>query len=191
MFYKIGVLENFASFTGKRLCWSLFLIKLQAFVWKIEFFHKYDYVIFKKSYKTRYSTLTFSLRVTRCAGHNTDLSSNSNISKTVRVNITFARTVFKEYSISFLVILRLITLQLWFFSYGRLRFVELWETQTEFFSFSSTKRVNVRRSSKPYWSLLKIFLKNKKIPITSNLFHENESVTYFKEKAELFNAFFC
>ena len=26
MFYKIGVLENFAKFTGKRLCWSPFLL---------------------------------------------------------------------------------------------------------------------------------------------------------------------
>ena len=33
--------------------------------------------------------LTLSLPVTRCAGHNTDLPSNSNISKTVRVNIAF------------------------------------------------------------------------------------------------------
>ena len=31
MFFKIGVLKNLALFTGKRLCWSLFLIKLQAF----------------------------------------------------------------------------------------------------------------------------------------------------------------
>ena len=30
MFFKIGVLRNFAMFTGKHLCWSLFLIKLQA-----------------------------------------------------------------------------------------------------------------------------------------------------------------
>ena len=28
---KIGALKNFAIFTGKHLCWSLFLIKLQAF----------------------------------------------------------------------------------------------------------------------------------------------------------------
>ena len=28
---KISVLENFADFTGKHLCWSLFLIKLQSF----------------------------------------------------------------------------------------------------------------------------------------------------------------
>ena len=27
---KIGVLKNFANFTGKHLCWSLFLINLQA-----------------------------------------------------------------------------------------------------------------------------------------------------------------
>ena len=30
MFFKIGVLKNFAIFTGKYLCWSLFLIKLQT-----------------------------------------------------------------------------------------------------------------------------------------------------------------
>ena len=32
MFFKIGVLKNFANFTGKHLCWSLFLIELQ--VWR-------------------------------------------------------------------------------------------------------------------------------------------------------------
>ena len=31
MFFKIGVTKNFAMFTGKHLCWSLFLIKMQAF----------------------------------------------------------------------------------------------------------------------------------------------------------------
>ena len=31
MFYKKSVLKNFALFLGKLLCWSLFLIKLQAF----------------------------------------------------------------------------------------------------------------------------------------------------------------
>ena len=29
IFFKIGVLKNFAIFTGKHLCLSLFLIKLQ------------------------------------------------------------------------------------------------------------------------------------------------------------------
>ena len=30
MFFKIHVLENFAMLTGAHLCWSLFLLKLQA-----------------------------------------------------------------------------------------------------------------------------------------------------------------
>ena len=30
MFFKMSVLKNFAISTGKHLCWSLFLIKLQA-----------------------------------------------------------------------------------------------------------------------------------------------------------------
>ena len=30
MFFKTGVIRNFSLFTGKHLCWSLFLIKLQA-----------------------------------------------------------------------------------------------------------------------------------------------------------------
>ena len=31
MFLKIGVFKNFTIFTGKQLCWSLFLIKLLGF----------------------------------------------------------------------------------------------------------------------------------------------------------------
>ena len=34
MFFKIGVLKIFANFTGKHLCWSLFLVKLQAWQFK-------------------------------------------------------------------------------------------------------------------------------------------------------------
>ena len=30
MFFKVGVLKRFANFTGKHLCWSLFLKNLQA-----------------------------------------------------------------------------------------------------------------------------------------------------------------
>ena len=30
MFYKIGVFENFAKFTGNHLCWSPFLLRLHA-----------------------------------------------------------------------------------------------------------------------------------------------------------------
>ena len=31
VFFKIAILKNFVIFTGKHLCWSLFLIKLQTF----------------------------------------------------------------------------------------------------------------------------------------------------------------
>ena len=31
VFYKKAVLKNFAIFTGKHLCWSLFIIKFQTF----------------------------------------------------------------------------------------------------------------------------------------------------------------
>ena len=30
VFFKKGVLKNFANLTGKHLCWSLFLIKMEA-----------------------------------------------------------------------------------------------------------------------------------------------------------------
>ena len=30
LFFKIGTLKNFANFTGKQLCWSIFLIKLEG-----------------------------------------------------------------------------------------------------------------------------------------------------------------
>ena len=52
-------------------------------------------------------SLTLSLLVPRWAGANTDIPSNSNISKAVRVNIAFTATFLKEYSISFLMICRL------------------------------------------------------------------------------------
>ena len=40
--------------------------------------------------------LTFSLLVSHWAGHNTDLPSDSNISKKVRVNIAFAEQFLKN-----------------------------------------------------------------------------------------------
>ena len=42
---------------------------------------------------------------------------------------------------------------------------------------------------KTYWSVLKSFHNNKKIPCIPPIFHENRFVTNFKEKAELFNSF--
>ena len=53
-------------------------------------------------------TLTLSLPAPRWTGGNTDLRSESNISKTVRVNIAFDATFLKEYLTSFLMVCSLI-----------------------------------------------------------------------------------
>ena len=53
-------------------------------------------------------SLTLLLPVPRWADDNTDLPSDNNISKTVRVNIALTKDVFKEYSTSFLMVYRLI-----------------------------------------------------------------------------------
>ena len=54
----------------------------------------------------------------------------------------------------------------------------------------ANKLNDLQRNSKAYWSLLKCFLNNEKIPLFPPLFHENRFVTNFFEKAELFNLFF-
>ena len=55
----------------------------------------------------------------------------------------------------------------------------------------ANKLLNVQRNSKPYWSILKTFLNNQKLPFFPPLFHENELVTDFKKKAELFSLVFA
>ena len=47
-----------------------------------------------------------------------------------------------------------------------------------------------KKTSKCYWSLLKIFLNNKKIPLIPLLFHNNRFISDFKHKTELCNDFF-
>ena len=54
----------------------------------------------------------------------------------------------------------------------------------------ANKLNDLQRNSKAYWSLLKCFLNNKKIPLIPPLFHENKFVTNFLEKAKLFKSFF-
>ena len=46
-------------------------------------------------------------------------------------------------------------------------------------------------SPKAYWSILKTFLSNKKIPCTPQIYHNNNYITDFKEKAQIFNGFFA
>ena len=45
-------------------------------------------------------------------------------------------------------------------------------------------------SAKTYWAILKRCLNDRKIPYIPPLFHDNEFITGFKEKAEFFNSFF-
>ena len=46
------------------------------------------------------------------------------------------------------------------------------------------KLTNAEKSSKAYWSILKSFLNNKKIPLIPPLFCEHCFITNFKEKIE-------
>ena len=55
----------------------------------------------------------------------------------------------------------------------------------------ANKLSSIQKSSKAYWSLLKSFLNNKKIPIIPPILHNNAFVTDFKKKAELLNFYFA
>ena len=50
---------------------------------------------------------------------------------------------------------------------------------------------NPKTSSKAYWSILKSFLNDKKIPIIPPLYRNGYFITDFCQKAELFNSFFA
>ena len=50
--------------------------------------------------------------------------------------------------------------------------------------------MKAQKNSKVYWSLLKNFLNNKKIPIIPLLFYKNRFITDFQEKVKLFKFFF-
>ena len=67
--------------------------------------------------------------------------------------------------------------------------VSIENSKQTYYSKLASKLANPATSSKTYWSILKIFLNNKKIPCISPLFYENKFITNFKEKAELFNTF--
>ena len=55
----------------------------------------------------------------------------------------------------------------------------------------SQKLNTIQKSTKRYWTLLKFFLNNRKIPVIPPFFHNSKFVTDFKEKAKLFNSLFC
>ena len=61
----------------------------------------------------------------------------------------------------------------------------------KYYSRISKRMMNPLTSTKTYWSILKSFLNNKKIPCIPPLFHQNRYITKCKDKAELFNNFFA
>ena len=64
-------------------------------------------------------------------------------------------------------------------------------SKQKYYCRMSNKLTNAEKSSRAYWSILKSFLNNKKIPVIPPLFYENCFTTNFKGKAELFNSFFA
>ena len=69
--------------------------------------------------------------------------------------------------------------------------VSIENSKQTYYSKLSGKLANPATNSKMYWSILKTFLSNKKIPCIPPLFHENKFIINFKERAELFNTFFA
>ena len=60
--------------------------------------------------------------------------------------------------------------------------------KNEYYSKVARKLLDPSTSPKTYWSILKKFLNNKKIPVIQPIFHDNKFNTVFKQKAEVFNS---
>ena len=135
-------LSKFLYFTLRSLSWSLSMRTFSFRLWHIHTSRqKQNWQITKEFIISLLcliddarldKTLTFSLPVTRCAVHNTDLPSNSSVSKTVRVNIASRRNFFKEFSLSFLMLSKFKDFAL-----------VVGITAILFFNFSGTERVNL------------------------------------------------
>ena len=62
--------------------------------------------------------------------------------------------------------------------------------KSKYYSRAAKKLLDTSTSAKTYWSILKTFLNNKKIPVIPPIFHDNKFITDFKQKAEIFNSHF-
>ena len=60
----------------------------------------------------------------------------------------------------------------------------------KYYSRISKIMMNPLTSTKTYWSILKSFLKNKKIPCIPPLFHQNRYITKYKDKLN-YSIIFC
>ena len=63
------------------------------------------------------------------------------------------------------------------------------ESKHKYHARLSKKLSDPATSPKSYWSILKTFLNNKKIPCIPPLLHENKFIIDFRRKAEIFNTF--
>ena len=64
------------------------------------------------------------------------------------------------------------------------------ESNQNYYSRLSNTLLDSKTSRKSYWSILKIFVNNKKTPCIPPLFQDGKFIMDFKETAELFNNFF-
>ena len=58
----------------------------------------------------------------------------------------------------------------------------------KYYSRLTSKLSHIRKGSKAHWSILKSFLIGKTVPCITPLFENDEYITDFKKKAELFNS---
>ena len=63
--------------------------------------------------------------------------------------------------------------------------ISIEKLKEKYYTKLSSRLANPLTSPKTYWSILKTYLNNKKIPCIPPLFHENKFITDFKGKAEL------
>ena len=69
---------------------------------------------------------------------------------------------------------------------------DLVETRKQNYHIRQTEKLGEQNTSpKVYWSLLKTFLNNKKIPCIPPIFYENDFLIDFQKKVEIFNRFFA
>ena len=65
------------------------------------------------------------------------------------------------------------------------------KSKEQYYTQISTKLMHPTTSPKVYWLILKTVLNNKKIPCIPPIYHNNNYIADFKEKAQIFDNFFA